>query len=151
MQADRTMEGDREGARKELGEARQWLDEARRQLDRQAEQVCLSLLRARIPPTPEAPLLSLVHWRDHTLSFTCSSLLQVVAANARSDALDTHNKALQYKVDALEALASDRQSQCLTLEQAAARAASERADAEARARKLGQELATWQRRDDEVP
>jgi len=87
------------------------------------------------PPSPAPP--PLFSW-------------QVAAANARAEALDTHNKALQYKVDALEALASDRQSQCLTLEQAAARAASERSDAEARARKLGLELATWQRRDDEV-
>lgn len=75
---------------------------------------------------------------------------QAAAANDRADALEQHNKALQYKVDALEALANDRQNQCLTLEQAAARAASERTEAETRARRLGQELAGWQRQDAEV-
>lgn len=75
---------------------------------------------------------------------------QAAAANDRADALEQHNKALQYKVDALEALANDRQNQCLTLEQAAARASSERTEAETRARRLGQELAGLQRQDAEV-
>ena len=75
----------------------------------------------------------------------CAFFAQAAAANERADALEQHNKALQYKIDALEALANDRQNQCVTLEQAVARAASEKTDAEARARKLGQELVNWQR------